>query len=171
MAEQGSVVKVEIKIDDAKPREYTGTVFFYDPAEDGRLILEMKEAHGRSTYIVVNNRSIISLTELQKPKEACNPVVVPATSEEIAARMQESMAILAKRKAMVNVDVTEEGRAIMVALSKTYECVWDGDSILVPEVHVRIKAPYRPDDVTGEGNAVSRLRMVVGRTREQLNLE
>ena len=95
--------------------------------------------------------------------------------DKAEARLARNVARITKMSANFNENVSDEAQSVFDALSRTMECAWEGDRILVRVSGVIIDPPYKPEnaklvDKDGDKRAVERMQLVLRRTRETLNL-
>jgi hypothetical protein len=67
----------------------------------------------------------------------------------------------AKEEQLIVAKMEQSGQTIYYQMKKTYGCRIDGLSIVFDELQVRIKPPYRPEDVEGDPKSRDRMRDIV----------
>ena len=75
--------------------------------------------------------------------------------------------------ARIGVGVSSTAQSLFDAISKTYPCKWDGQTLVVVD-EVRVASPYTTRDCTctpGHETARDRVSMIVGQVRKRLGVD
>lgn len=67
-----------------------------------------------------------------------------------------------KAKIKTNKKASEKAQKLFNEISRTYEAIWDNQTICLPVINVRIKEPYNPEDCEGgDAKSLERIKRVV----------
>jgi hypothetical protein len=91
--------------------------------------------------------------------------------DKVKARESNAVRQIEQRLKKIGVGVSEQGQAIFDALSRTLPCEWERDMIVVFGGDVKIKAPYRLEDVAGSDvGSIEHVKKVVGLSIVKISL-
>ena len=67
-----------------------------------------------------------------------------------------------KAKIKTNKKASEKAQKLFNEISRTYETIWDNQTIFLPVINVKIKEPYNPEDCEGgDAKSLERIKIVV----------
>lgn len=163
-----------------------GEVFAHDKDNTGAVVFVSRGSRPTTNTVTIAAPRAIAKLEVEKGQEHRGGSIVHGWSPDMPlpkldsakaeARETRNVQRLAKQSANINEAVSLEAQNVFDGLSRTMECAWDGERILVRASGVAIDAPYKPDDATlvdgagGDPRALERIRLMLARTREALGL-
>jgi hypothetical protein len=159
----GTVIRITTALNDV----IQGTVLCHAP-EASCLILEL----GPKDYMVVSTSG--SALEIIHPAAEDHPPWRPADVSAKESKAREEKAVNQRRRdaARVGMGVTPEAQTICDRLSKTFDCHWDGSTIVLNHGKVRISPPYLPTSVTSQDKrALDYVKQRLVDVRKQMSQE
>lgn len=173
---------LHVRIQTSTNESFEGTIYTVDAASD-MLVLQSPQpaakgssasaSSGQCTMRMINRAQIKHMDILGSsevdPAEAMQNLYVP-TSEELAKKEAKLWADLSRAMAQINKDASVEGQKTFNMLSKTMDCDWYEQSIIVLE-QVRIDPPYGVADCKKLQGcppaAFDRIKTILGQLRRK----
>lgn len=156
--------------------ELHGTIFAYDEASKV-LVLRQPGSHGGVStlkFIRTNCPDELKILSATRPSELHDPILPYVDLDLCIDREKKALQQAESEAGKVGVGVTKEAQAVYDALSKTMNCSWEGQAIVVMQ-EIRIAPPYGPADLSFTGyhkdqGMMDRVRKVLQRERQRLGL-
>eukprot|EP01012_Entosiphon_sulcatum_P019725 TRINITY_DN2464_c0_g1_i2.p2 TRINITY_DN2464_c0_g1~~TRINITY_DN2464_c0_g1_i2.p2 ORF type:complete len:185 (-),score=48.05 TRINITY_DN2464_c0_g1_i2:354-908(-) len=173
------LVGLRVKVKTVTGEEFDGAVYAVDPDQSIFVLYEPSDLRNRSNFRIFKTEALTDITpyedgqRMDLPYPLSQGVDLPRLNPKV---IRENADANAKERALkLGHDVTIEAQDIFDALSKTYPCSWDQQTIVVLG-ETRIDPPYVAESVHAEpGKSVpeptlERVRKVLAGERKRLNL-
>lgn len=123
----------------------------------------------KHTYRLISNHAVKSLSQAKDASPSAAAASMPdilskkINIDKVRARESNAIRQMQQRLKKIGVGVSKQSQAIFDALSRTLPCEWDKDMIVVFGGDVRIRTPYRVQDVGGsDTGSIEHVKKVVG---------
>jgi small nuclear ribonucleoprotein (snRNP)-like protein len=134
------LIGLELKVATVQRQELTGRLYAFDPGLNVMVIVQ--EHDNRRDYHFINADTVSQILVTDH-----TPVVLDSTLpsldvkkmlERVESNISRETALMAK----MNLDASSEAQFIFKELSKTYDCDWSGDAIVIRALGASLKPPY-----------------------------
>mmetsp|Transcript_25290 Transcript_25290/g.88243 ORF Transcript_25290/g.88243 Transcript_25290/m.88243 type:complete len:200 (-) Transcript_25290:95-694(-) len=154
----GTVVRVKTTYGD----EFTGSVFAIDDAAGMVVFKEELEFTTLKRNVRIVKGSAVDSVEVVEAAPGRVEALPPLSMEAIRAREKHAMDKVRRDLKRVGRGVTPFAQALMNELGKTYEVAWEGKTIALPHIGIRVSEPYGAAECTGDDQtALLRIRRIV----------
>merc|ERR1719334_2527053 len=143
------VIGKYLKVETIHEEEFEGSVYCFDNLL-GVVIFKIGDRGNKEDLSVIRTDGIKHVEILSDaPPQFCPPQHLRPMDPEVAEkRMRAAEEKRARELKNIGQKVSPKARRLFDVLSKTMDCVWNGDSILVMGA-VKVVSPYGPENCVG----------------------
>jgi hypothetical protein len=148
---------LELKVVTVQHQELTGRLYAYDSGLNVMVIVQEHDNIRDYHFINADTISEIKVTDH-------SPIVLDSTLpsldvKRMLQRVESNISRETTLMAKMNLDASSEAQFIFKELSKTYDCDWAGDAIVIRALGASLKPPYT-NIVSREANSEHLARVV-----------
>lgn len=164
------IIGVEIKVTTCLNETFQGRIYSWD---DDYNLLVLSRGNESSRDFMFLNLSYIKSVEMVDKNKVTLDVELPTIKVEAFLKEADLEIQRASRPSgQVNTEASEEAQNLFKELSKTYSCVWEDLSILLTDLHVKIKPPYEgQESLEGPEKSVQRILNVLQKVKTKINVQ
>jgi hypothetical protein len=162
-------IGTEIKVENTNGDVHIGRIYSYD--EDSRILVLFNGSEVVRDFIFINTAYIKNISITNPLARGIDFDIQDIDLDKFMREVEKRIAKEAGKAENLNTLVAAEIQSLFNELAKTNKCEWEGVSIVLPVLNVKIEPPYMPENsVTGPEAPRNRIAHVLGQIRAKLNM-
>lgn len=134
------LVGLELSVTTAKSQEFIGRMYAFDLGLN--LLILVAEHDSKRDYHFINADSIENIVITDKTPRVLDQTLPTLDVNKMLQRADYEIRHETDQMAKMNLSASLEAQQIFRELSKTYQCDWDGESIVLSAVGATLRPPY-----------------------------
>ena len=127
------------------------------------LVLKLPSSSGDKGTCNINFLNLDWLTDFEIIEEIRkSPSQLPVLDmNKILYRTEQNLKQRQRQSERIGIGVSEMAQKLFEFVSKTYNCHWEANNIVVEAIEVKIVPPYKPDNLIGDAQAIDPIKKLI----------